>query len=219
MSKATNNITQIEIALGVNENGLTTSKKLYSFLELTPSNYKRWCTRNIIENESAIENTDYWLALPADEIALPADEYSPPGEERYLSVSTNPSLDYQLSAAFAKSLAVSTGNEKGKLAAEYFLSIEDKMKKVAAHYYNSNAIETSSKPKRRSPTKIEKETAAARNNYVNAQAIQMLIESLKEYVNICERAGMPAKNGLDAFSKQLAGFGIVVPDTKVADKP
>ena len=40
--------TPIEIALGVDENGMTTASKLYSFLELNPSNYSKWCkTREI----------------------------------------------------------------------------------------------------------------------------------------------------------------------------
>ena len=38
----TNNQTPIEIALGVDENGMTTAKKLYEFLELNPSNYSKW---------------------------------------------------------------------------------------------------------------------------------------------------------------------------------
>lgn len=47
--------TPIEIALGVDENGMTTASKLYSFLELNPSNYSKWCKTNITENEFAEE--------------------------------------------------------------------------------------------------------------------------------------------------------------------
>lgn len=50
--------TPIEIALGVDENGMTTASKLYSFLELNPSNYSKWCKTNITENEFAEENGD-----------------------------------------------------------------------------------------------------------------------------------------------------------------
>lgn len=50
--------TPIEIALGVDENGMTTASKLYSFLELNPSNYSKWCKTNITENEFAEENSD-----------------------------------------------------------------------------------------------------------------------------------------------------------------
>lgn len=46
----TSNLTPIEIALGIYENGMTTAKKLYEFLELNPSNYSKWYKTNIIEN-------------------------------------------------------------------------------------------------------------------------------------------------------------------------
>ena len=55
----TNNQTPIEIALGVDENGMTTAKKLYEFLELNPSNYSKWIKSNITDNEFAEENIDY----------------------------------------------------------------------------------------------------------------------------------------------------------------
>ena len=42
--------TPIEIALGVDENGMTTAKKLYEFLEMDSSNYSRWCKSNITVN-------------------------------------------------------------------------------------------------------------------------------------------------------------------------
>lgn len=44
----TSNLTPIEIALGIDENGMTTAKKLYEFLELDKSNYSRWLKRNIV---------------------------------------------------------------------------------------------------------------------------------------------------------------------------
>lgn len=51
--------TPIEIALGIDENGMTTARKLYAFLELEPKNYSRWCKSNITDNEFATENEDY----------------------------------------------------------------------------------------------------------------------------------------------------------------
>lgn len=35
--------TPIEIALGIDEEGMTTARKLYTFLELAPQNFARWC--------------------------------------------------------------------------------------------------------------------------------------------------------------------------------
>ena len=81
--------TPIEIALGVDENGMTTAKKLYEFLELDSRNYSRWCKSNITENEFAEENVDYW-AFVID-------------EER--NFNPNPTTDYKLTAHFAKKLS------------------------------------------------------------------------------------------------------------------
>lgn len=62
MNDLTNKIdirTPIEIALDVDENGMTTAKRLYEFLELNPCNYARWCKSNITENKFAEENVDF----------------------------------------------------------------------------------------------------------------------------------------------------------------
>ena len=50
LQQTTSFLTPIEVELGVDENGMTTAKKLYSFLELSPSNYSKWCKTNITEN-------------------------------------------------------------------------------------------------------------------------------------------------------------------------
>ncbi len=49
--------TPIEIALGIDEKGMTTAKRLYEFLELNPRNYARWCKSNITGNEFAEEKS------------------------------------------------------------------------------------------------------------------------------------------------------------------
>lgn len=48
--------TPIEIALGVDENGMTTARKLYAFLELAQGQFSRWAKSNIVDNEFATEN-------------------------------------------------------------------------------------------------------------------------------------------------------------------
>ncbi len=58
-TKSTSIKTPIEIALQIDENGMTSLKNLYAFLELEPKNYSRWCKRNILENPFATENIDY----------------------------------------------------------------------------------------------------------------------------------------------------------------
>lgn len=54
--------TPIEIALGIDENGMTTAKKLYEFLGMDLKNYSRWIRNNITENQFAEENVDYWFS-------------------------------------------------------------------------------------------------------------------------------------------------------------
>ena len=104
--------TPIEIAIGVDENGMTTAKKLYEFLELDSRNYSRWCKTNIVENEFADENVDYW-AFVID-------------EER--NFNPNPTTDYKLTAHFAKKLSMKGNGERAEQARQYFITIEDRAK-------------------------------------------------------------------------------------------
>ena len=107
--------TPIEIALGVDENGMTTASKLYSFLELNPSNYSKWCKTNIIENEFAEENIDFTRFVL---------EYES-------GVGTKNREDFKLTSKFARKLSMTQKNHKGELARDYFATLEDKAKEVA----------------------------------------------------------------------------------------
>lgn len=113
----TNNQTPIEITLGVDENGMTTAKKLYEFLELNPSNYSKWIKSNITDNEFAEENIDYEVFVPNNE--------NPFGGR--------PTTDYKLSSSFAKKLAMKSNSEKGELARKYFITIENKAKEMVVN--------------------------------------------------------------------------------------
>ena len=44
--------TPIEIALQIDENGMTTASNLYAFLELHPAHFSDWCKRNIKNNSA-----------------------------------------------------------------------------------------------------------------------------------------------------------------------
>lgn len=118
----TSNLTPIEIALGIDGNGMTTAKRLYEFLELDKSHYIRWCKANIIENEFATENEDYF--------PFAIDGENPLGGR--------PTQDYKLTAAFAKKLSMTAKNEKGEEARRYFVQIEDGAKKMV-NMLNSTA--------------------------------------------------------------------------------
>lgn len=105
--------TPIEIALGVDENGMTTARKLYQFLELKPANFSHWCRRNITNNEFAEENIDFIRFVFKDE--------TPTGGkvER---------VDFKLTSKFARKLSMTQKNYKGEIARDYFTTLEDKKK-------------------------------------------------------------------------------------------
>lgn len=111
--------TPIEIALGIDEEGMTTARKLYAFLELDSSNYSRWCKSNITENEFATENEDYWRLF--------IDAETPTGGKIQRE-------DFRLTAHFAKKLSVKGNSEKAEEAREYFTRLEEKVKQQVIDY-------------------------------------------------------------------------------------
>lgn len=104
--------TPIEIALGIDEDGVTTAKKLYEFLKLNPAHYSRWCKSNITDNEFAEENVDYWA-------------FTLNGEWGGQS-----STDYKLTAHFAKKLSMKGHGERAEKAREYFSLVEERAKQL-----------------------------------------------------------------------------------------
>lgn len=104
------NKTPIEIALDIDEDGMTTARKLYAFLELDSRNYSRWCKSNISENEFADENVDYWAFVINEEWGGQA------------------TTDYKLTAHFAKKLSMKGNGEKAEEAREYFTHLEERVK-------------------------------------------------------------------------------------------
>lgn len=105
--------TPIEIALDIDESGMTTAKKLYEFLELNPSNFSRWVKTNITENEFAEENIDFVRFVIYDE--------TPTGGKIGRE-------DFKLTAHFAKKLSQKGNGKKGEEAREYFTTLEEQVK-------------------------------------------------------------------------------------------
>lgn len=106
--------TPIEIALGVDGQGMTTAKKLYEFLELDSSHFAKWFKKNIIENNFAEENKDYWVFALQGENPLGG----------------RPTQDARLTASFAKKLSMVSKSPKGEAARNYFVGIENGAKKL-----------------------------------------------------------------------------------------
>lgn len=111
----TSSQTPIEIALKIDENGMTSLKNLYEFLEINPSNYSKWCKRNIINNPFATENIDY---IP---IRLENENHT----------GGRPTYDYKLTSDFAKQLSMTVKNERGQEARKYFIACEQGLKIAA----------------------------------------------------------------------------------------
>lgn len=107
------NKTPIEIALGIDEEGMTTARKLYTFLELAQGQFSRWVKSNIVDNEFATENEDYWR--------FDIDVETPTGG----IVKRD---DYKLTAHFAKKLSMKGNGEKAEEAREYFTHLEERVK-------------------------------------------------------------------------------------------
>lgn len=116
--------TPIEVALGVDEKGMTTAKRLYEFLDKDISHYSRWFKKNILDNEFAEENTDYF-------------PFATNGE-----CGGQVSMDAKLTASFAKKLSMMQKNQKGEAARNYFIGIENGAKKLLEHKEAEKIYET-----------------------------------------------------------------------------
>lgn len=84
--------TPIEIALQIGENGHTTARALYEFLELGQGQFSRWSKTNIEKNEFYEENVDWW-----------GFDIVPNG---------NNCKDYKLTTDFAKHLCMESQSSK-----------------------------------------------------------------------------------------------------------
>lgn len=94
--KATELQTPIEIALGIDEEGMTTARALYDFLELAQGQFSRWAKTNIESNEFYEENKDWW------------------GFD--IVSNGNNCKDYRLTTDFAKHLSMESHSARGKEA-------------------------------------------------------------------------------------------------------
>lgn len=105
--------TPIEIALQIDENGMTTASNLYSFLELHPASFSRWCNTNIKNNKFAVENEDY--------IVFSTDVENS-------KIGGRPKTDYKLTSEFAKKLSMTGNTERHEQARQYFIACEQGLK-------------------------------------------------------------------------------------------
>ncbi len=107
--------TPIEEAIGIDEEGYTTAKRLYAFLELHPAAYSRWVRKHIEQNVFAEPGVDYVVFNKLVENHLGG----------------RPTRDYKLTARFAKKLAMASDSPKGEAARNYFVTVEERAKAIA----------------------------------------------------------------------------------------
>ena len=113
--------TPIEIALKIDENGMTTASKLYMFLELNPSHFSRWCNTNIKNNKFALEDEDYFP------FTIDGERYNP-----------KPKTDYKITSDFAKKLSMTGNTERHEQARQYFIACEQGLKVATQKLQESN---------------------------------------------------------------------------------
>jgi phage anti-repressor protein len=130
--------TPIEIVLGIDEEGKTTARKLYEFLELADSQFARWARKNIETNRFFEGNKDWW------------------GFD--IMSNGNPTKDYKITIEFAKHLSMSSQNHKGKIARDYFIKVEDKLRQIAQQKFENEVSREVGKIIRRELTDVLKES-------------------------------------------------------------
>jgi len=170
----TSNQTPIEIALGIDENGMTTARALYEFLEMPPQNFARWAKTNIEDNEFYDENTD-WKGF-------------------FIMKNGNKCKDYQLITDFAKHLSMESHSAKGKIARKYFVDIENKAKELAIDRAQLSPqmqlmnmlVENMSRQELEQKRQAE-ELAVLKENQkaINAAMLGQREESFKSWANRC----------------------------------
>lgn len=191
MSKMMNitNQTPIEIALGIDENGMTTARKLFEFLGFNPSNYSKWCKRNITDNEFATEGEDFYSSPSTSE-----------GRGNFAA-------DFKLSASFAKKLSMMSKSERGEEARKYFIAVEKKMKDSAAQIQGLSRELRAVIVVDQRVTKVQEETHALRQDFeVFKQDMPILGVEETRITEAVKRKGVECLGGKESPSYHNKGL-------------
>lgn len=101
---------------------VVSARELYDFLGLEKANWKRWYSKNIVEEEFFQEGVDY--------------------EGFVLMMNGNETKDYIITIDMAKELSMLTRTEKGKEARKYFIDCEKKlMQNIIPRNYGEALLE------------------------------------------------------------------------------
>lgn len=187
----TTNQTPIEVALGIDENGMTTARKLYEFLELRPGDFSRWCKTNITENEFASEGEDF--------MRFRIDAETPTGGKIQRE-------DFKLSASFAKKLSMMSKSERGEEARKYFVTVEDKMKDMAIQIQNISPELRAVLVVDHRVTQVERETTTLRQDFETfKQEMPILGVEENRITNAVNRKAVECLGGKDSGAYKSKG--------------
>lgn len=183
--------TPIEIALQIDDDGYTTSKKLYAWLELSPQHYSDWCKKNILENEFATENEDYKIN----------------SRSKGSLTGRGNTTDYKLSASFAKKLSVQQKNERGEQARNYFIGCEQALVRIAEQKYKTEVERAKGIAVRQALTKAIQQSGENERMHNHAYPIytDLIYRSLfgKTAKQFRDENGLTKKDNLrDLFSEE-----------------
>lgn len=90
------------------------ARELYIQLGYDISSFSKWATRNIIDNEFAIEGEDRTIVLNSDI------------DNQWINNPTKAPKDYAITVNMAKKLAMMSKTEMGNKIRDYFLECEKK---------------------------------------------------------------------------------------------
>jgi len=116
-------LNSLDVALRIDENDMTTSKKLYEFLGLNKSNYSRWVEKKIRSSNIGEEGKDYTLLVSEDEresLGVFDTNFNPNASDNYL-----------LTADSAKRIAMMSKTLKGKATRLFFIKYEENLKALS----------------------------------------------------------------------------------------
>lgn len=103
------------------------ARALYDYLGYNTSQWKRWYTKNIINNKFAIENEDYVgfvIETNGNQFEV-SDTMS-----KTHNAGGRPTMDFAITIDFAKKLSMQSQNEKGEEARNYFIACENRLKEI-----------------------------------------------------------------------------------------
>lgn len=176
--------TPIEIALQIDEQGHTTSKALYSFLELNPRNYAKWVKVNITDNPYAEEGPEYWVYVPEEENRRGG----------------RPTVNYKLTASFAKKLTMVSPSPKGEEARDYFVQVEQNAKKFANSFDVQDKLEMMVLTAQR----VLDQQRISREQQVRIEAIEKAATELQETIEAVKEVFVePEENWREIIRKNI----------------